>query len=238
MQTSNIKVEEPVGVEVEGYASECRRICPFLFVPFEWTSDILYTLSDITACPKPAPPIPPEEIPAEKARERERAEREEEMTEEERKVMERAEEEYKRRMAEIYPKRLEVTQIMIKDSAGHAVNGMGRLFAGEPFNVDTVVKNRATEDVDVGVFLAVNGKKLEGTDRRVRIDKAGNVGSQVTTVSTAGFDPWSVVITKPKEPEGYNLCVVARPITGGIEPAKGCREIHVLPKSAPSTMQS
>ena len=223
---ANAKAEEPV----EGYASECRRICPFLFVPFEWSSDILYTLSDATACPKPAPPIPSKEIPAEKARKRKKVERKEETTEEERKVMERAKEEYKKRMAEIYPKKLEVKQILIKDSRGHAVNGVGKLYAGEPFTVHTIVTNRSTKDVDANVFLAVDDRKVKGTDRRVHIYGGPYGIKEISTITTPGFKPWSVNIAKPKELEGYNLCVVARPITGGIEPAKGCRRIRVLPK--------
>jgi len=152
------------------------------------------------------------------------------MTEEERKVMEKAEEEYKKRMAEIYPKKLEVKQVMIKDGTGHAVNGVGKLYAGEPFTVHAIVANRSTEDVDANVFLAVNGRKVKGTDRRVHIYGGPYGIKEISTIITPGFDPWTVKIAKPNEPEGHNLCVVARPITGGIEPAQGCREIHVLPK--------
>jgi hypothetical protein len=212
---------------VEGYASECRRICPFFFVPFGWSSDILYTLSDITACPKPAPPIPSKETPAEKPREKEKAEREEEMTEEERKAMKGAEEEYKKRMAEIYPRKLEVKQIMIKDGKGHTVNGVGRLHAGESFTVHTVIANRSTDDVDADVYLAVDDSKVKGTDREVHIYGGPYGIKEVSTITTPGFDLWTVKIAKPNE---YNLCVVARPISTGIEAAKGCKRIHILPK--------
>lgn len=207
-----------------GYASECRRICPFVFIPFELGSSMLYTLSDVVACQKSPPPIPPEKIPPERVREVKRAVREVEMTEEEKRVVARAEEEYKKKMVEMFPNKLEVTDILIKDSKRHAVNGMGRLTVGSPFTVDTIVANRSTEATDANVFLALNDEKIAGTDRTVHI--FGELA--VTTAGMAEFDKWTVTVTSPNEPEGYKLCVVARPIKAGMAAGKGCREIHVL----------
>jgi len=30
--------------------SECKRVCPILYTPFDWAAELLYTLSDVVMC--------------------------------------------------------------------------------------------------------------------------------------------------------------------------------------------
>ena len=119
-------------------------------------------------------------------------------------------------------KKLEITAMLVKDEKKHTVRSDGTIGVGKPFTVDAIVANRYNEDVDADVLLTIDGKQIPGTERKVHI----YARRQVTTAGTKDFDTWSVVITEPKL-AGYNLCVVARPLTPEVVVGVGCKKIHV-----------